>query len=40
MRNIIEEITADTERDNFMVAEEALAYGIIDWIITSKNFDC
>ena len=33
----IEEITADTERDNFMVAKEALAYGIIDGIITNKN---
>ena len=33
----IEEITADTERDNFMDAEEALAYGIIDEIITNKN---
>lgn len=33
----IEEITADTEKDNFMVAKEALAYGIIDGIITNKN---
>ncbi|MCI9079806.1 MAG: ATP-dependent Clp protease proteolytic subunit [Lachnospiraceae bacterium] len=33
----IEEITADTERDNFMDAEEALEYGLIDKIITNRN---
>ena len=35
----IEEITADTERDNFMGAEEALEYGIIDGIIANKNIN-
>lgn len=31
----IEVIKADTERDNFMSAEEAKAYGLIDEVITS-----
>lgn len=30
----LEQIRQDTERDNFMNAEEALAYGLIDKIIT------
>lgn len=30
----LEQIQQDTERDNFMNAEEALAYGLIDRIIT------
>lgn len=30
-------ITADTERDNFMSAEEAKAYGLIDEVITSRK---
>lgn len=29
----VEVVTADSERDNFMSAEEALAYGLIDTII-------
>ena len=29
----IEEIERDTERDNWMFAEDALAYGIVDHII-------
>jgi ATP-dependent Clp protease protease subunit len=29
----VEKVTADTERDNFMTADQALAYGIIDEII-------
>jgi ATP-dependent Clp protease protease subunit len=33
----IERIQADTERDKFMSAEEALAYGLIDKIITSRK---
>lgn len=32
----IETIAADTERDNFMTAEEALEYGIIDKVIKSR----
>ncbi len=32
----IEKIEADTERDNFMSAEEALSYGLVDEIITPK----
>ncbi len=35
----IEEITSDTERDNFMGAEEALEYGLIDGIIANKNIN-
>ncbi|MBQ0026699.1 MAG: ATP-dependent Clp endopeptidase proteolytic subunit ClpP [Lachnospiraceae bacterium] len=31
-----EQIAADTERDNFMTAEEAKAYGIIDEVITNR----
>lgn len=33
----IEKIEHDTERDNFMSADEAKAYGLIDKVITSKN---
>ncbi len=33
----IEKIEHDTERDNFMSADEALAYGLIDKVITNKN---
>ena len=33
----IEKIVEDTERDNFMTAEEAKAYGLIDEVITSKK---
>ena len=32
----IEEIERDTERDNFMTAEEAKAYGLIDEIVTKR----
>ena len=32
----LERIQADTERDNYMSAEEALAYGLIDRITTSR----
>ena len=32
----LEEIVRDTERDNFMSAEEALDYGLIDKIITAR----
>jgi len=32
----IEVIEVDTERDNYMTAQEALAYGIIDGILTSR----
>ena len=33
-----EELTADMERDNFMSAEEAVAYGLADKIITSRDW--
>lgn len=33
----LETIEKDTERDNFMSAEEAKNYGLIDEVITSKN---
>jgi ATP-dependent Clp protease protease subunit len=32
----IERIAIDTERDNFMPAEEAVAYGLIDKVITKR----
>lgn len=32
----IEDITRDTERDNFMTAQEALEYGLIDKVISSR----
>lgn len=32
----LEKIMADTERDNFMEAQEALEYGLIDEVITNK----
>lgn len=33
----IEEIERDTERDNYLSAEEACAYGLIDKVITKKD---
>lgn len=33
----IEVINRDTERDNFMTAEEAKNYGLIDQVITDRN---
>ena len=35
----IEEITKDTDRDNWMSAEEALKYGLIDRIVESRDAD-
>ncbi len=32
----LEKVFADTERDNFMTAEEALAYGLIDKVIEKR----
>ena len=32
----IEKVTADTERDNYMTAEEARAYGLIDSVIEKR----
>ncbi len=32
----VEEIARDTERDNFMTAEEAVRYGIVDKIVSSR----
>ena len=32
----IEVVTADTERDNFMSAEEAVEYGLIDKVISKR----
>lgn len=34
----VEEITRDTERDNYMTAQEALQYGIIDKVIQNRSF--
>ena len=33
----VEKVTADSDRDNFLTAEEALAYGLIDKIITRRE---
>ncbi len=33
----VEQIAADTERDNYMSADEAVAYGLIDSIITNHS---
>ena len=32
----LDEIIRDTERDNFMSADEAAAYGLIDKVITKR----
>ena len=32
----LEKIEIDTERDNYMSAEEAKAYGLIDNVITNR----
>ena len=32
----IEQVTADCERDNFMSAQEALEYGLIDRVIEKR----
>ncbi|MEF9839538.1 MAG: ATP-dependent Clp endopeptidase proteolytic subunit ClpP [Lachnospiraceae bacterium] len=32
----LEEISRDTDRDNYMTAEEACAYGLIDEVITNR----
>jgi ATP-dependent Clp protease protease subunit len=32
----IEKINKDTERDNYMRAQEALEYGLVDRVITSR----
>ena len=32
-----ETIAADTERDNWKTAEEALSYGLIDQVVVSRN---
>ena len=33
----MEEVTAACERDNFMSAEEALEFGLVDQIITARK---
>ena len=33
----IEDVERDTDRDNFMSAQEAMEYGLIDKVITSRN---
>lgn len=35
----VEEITRDTDRDNYMSADEAKSYGLIDVILTKKGAD-
>ena len=34
----VEEIARDTERDNYMTAQEALAYGLIDGVVEKRYF--
>jgi ATP-dependent Clp protease protease subunit len=33
----VEEVAKDTDRDNYMSAEEAVEYGLIDKVITSRE---
>ena len=33
----VEEVTAACERDNFMSAEEALEFGLVDQIMTARK---
>ena len=33
----LEKVERDTDRDNYMSAEEAQAYGLIDQVIESRN---
>lgn len=33
----VEKIAQDTERDNFMTAETARAYGLVDRVLTSRR---
>jgi ATP-dependent Clp protease protease subunit len=35
----VERIAEDTERDNFMSAEDALSYGLVDKVLTSRGDD-
>ena len=35
----LEVVTADTDRDNWKTAEEALEYGLIDSVITNRKAD-
>lgn len=35
----VETVTKDTERDNFMDAEQAVAYGLIDKILTARKLN-
>ena len=35
--NDVEKVAADTERDNYMTAQQALDYGIIDEIIAPRR---
>ena len=32
----IEQVTADCERDNFMTAQEAMEYGLIDRVLDKR----
>ena len=32
----IEQVEADTERDNYMTAQEAMEYGIVDKVIEKR----
>ncbi len=33
----VEQIAADTERDNFMTAQQSMEYGLIDQVLTSRS---
>ena len=32
----LEKVAADTDRDNFMTAEDAVSYGLVDRIVSSR----
>jgi ATP-dependent Clp protease protease subunit len=33
----VEEVNRDTERDNFMSAQDAMAYGLVDMVVESRD---
>ncbi len=33
----VDEVTRDTERDNFLSAEQAKAYGLVDHVVTKPS---
>ena len=33
----LEKVASDTDRDNFMTAEDAVSYGLVDRIVSSRS---